>query len=544
MRYYLKHHFIYQLRKSADAKSRLEALRVCSQLPINNPVVLKEYHDKLLFLCAYPENIRIRELALAELGRLSQIVKQREDFRWQHTLSGSGLPYTELRCQYSRSLSKWILERFPGQVAPAESAAKADTVKQTFQMLLPGIEFERSTHGDLNTWSRIKLLSGHYFNPAALKWLLDMIDQKDLSELIKDQLYDNLEIYLSWKLNENSLNRSFISLAVKKVVCHPVSRKQLNCKRQINKQVSAPLSLAGNEKEIIIGIARASLAFYYRETDPFTYASEDDVEVFEMDKGLTIALFGMMKKRRLSLDSYIGFIAFKNGIPVSYGGGWIFGHRCKIGVNIYPPFRGGDSAWLFCQVMRLYYQRYNIHRFVVKPYQFGKGNMEGLRSGAFWFYYKLGFRPVNENIRTMAAEEWDKIKSDRSYRTPISVLKRFTTCNKEWIVNKKSIADPPARDLSIRITNTIRQQFSGDREKAIREGRKALQIALKPADISKLNIEKEIWDNWSLLFITLSGSQKWKKNHSRQWLRLLQLKLQGKERDFILAWQNSKILWL
>ena len=42
-------------------------------------------------------------------------------------------------------------------------------------------------------------------------------------------------------------------------------------------------------------------------------------------------------------------------------------------------------------------------KFVVKPYQFGKGNPEGLKSGAFWFYYRLGFRPVRDDIREQAA---------------------------------------------------------------------------------------------------------------------------------------------
>ena len=76
--------------------------------------------------------------------------------------------------------------------------------------------------------------------------------------------------------------------------------------------------------------------------------------------------------------------------------------------------------------MRLYYQVYHVRRFVVKPYQFGKRNPEGLKSGAFWFYYKLGFRPVREDIRKISGLEWNKIKSDTKYRTPISVLKRLT----------------------------------------------------------------------------------------------------------------------
>lgn len=107
-------------------------------------------------------------------------------------------------------------------------------------------------------------------------------------------------------------------------------------------------------------------------------------------------------------------MAFKNGIPVSYGGGWILGTSCKIGVNIYPAFRKGESAWMFCQVLRLYHQNFKVSYFYVNPYQFGKGNPEGLKSGAFWFYYRLGFRPVQTDINVLSKTEWKKINTDKN----------------------------------------------------------------------------------------------------------------------------------
>ncbi len=76
----------------------------------------------------------------------------------------------------------------------------------------------------------------------------------------------------------------------------------------------------------------------------------------------------------------------KNGVPVGYGGGWPFLATCRTGTNVFAPFRGGESSWLFAQVLRAYRQHFGVKRFVVEPYQFGAGNREGLLSGAFWFY--------------------------------------------------------------------------------------------------------------------------------------------------------------
>jgi len=541
----LHRHFISNLHHAVDGRAQLTALRECSQLSLNNPVLLKEYHEVLLLFCAYPGNKKVRELAVEELNRISQAIRKHQySNRWQHILAGSGLPFTELRCQYSLEMVSWLVEKFPGQVKPAEAGATAATVRQIFQSLLPGIEFERSTHGGLNLWNRIKSLSGHYFNVPSLKWLIQLFQQQQWPALLRDQLYDNMNIFISWSLTENSWNRSFLQRPVNNVYCQSIKKKKVNSSLIIHQPVKPSVPLTEQEKQDLIGTMRASLAFYYRETDPFTYADASALELFELGQGLQVALTGMRKERRLSLESYVGFMAFKNGVPVSYGGGWLFGHRCKIGVNIYPPFRGAESAWLFCQVMRLYYQRYNVHRFVVKPYQFGKGNPEGLKSGAFWFYYKLGFRPVNEKIKKAAETEWKKITAGNSYRTSLKTLKSFTASNKEWIVEKKLAAHPLAGELSSKVSSMIRQEFQGDRERAIltctREMRISLGIKTMPA-LSKEEVS--VWENWALLWSILPGHHTWNNRQRKYWHLLFWLKTRGNERDFILDWQLYKDLW-
>ena len=82
---------------------------------------------------------------------------------------------------------------------------------------------------------------------------------------------------------------------------------------------------------------------------------------------------------------------------------------------------------MFAQVLRAYRQRFRVQRFVVEPYQYGAGNREGLESGAFWFYWRLGFRPVVPRVRALAEAEAAKIAADRAYRAPIATLRRFTT---------------------------------------------------------------------------------------------------------------------
>ena len=57
------------------------------------------------------------------------------------------------------------------------------------------------------------------------------------------------------------------------------------------------------------------------------------------------------------------------------------------------------------------------------PYQIGHHNEEAIESGAFWFYRKLGFRPVLAEATRLADAEARKIRNNPEYRTPARILR-------------------------------------------------------------------------------------------------------------------------
>ena len=207
------------------------------------------------------------------------------------------------------------------------------------------------------------------------------------------------------------------------------------------------------------------LASLGRETDAIAAAEPEGIEYHALGRGVAIALYTMAPGRRLPLDSHVGFMLFKNSLPVGYGGAWPFLGTAKIGVNIFAPFRGGESAYLFCQVLRVYRQRFGIDHFIAEPSQFGGGNREGLESGAFWFYYRLGFRPVDAALAALAAEEFQRMRSTPGYRPPLPVLRRFTRSDIELRLHPErtvAAACDPA-DLSLAVSAWIAKRFHGDR---------------------------------------------------------------------------------
>ena len=60
---------------------------------------------------------------------------------------------------------------------------------------------------------------------------------------------------------------------------------------------------------------------------------------------------------------------------------------------MFDPFRGSEATFLWAQTLRAFRTLFGVRRFIVNGYQFGAGNAEAIASGAYWFYYRLGFRP-------------------------------------------------------------------------------------------------------------------------------------------------------
>jgi hypothetical protein len=183
-----------------------------------------------------------------------------------------------------------------------------------------------------------------------------------------------------------ALSRTFVrGLATPAFVHRAGLVRNFDVQALIRGRLARPRALDAGLRRRAIDAACAMLSALGRETDAIALAYPGGVEWHDVGRGIAVALYAMRPDRREALDSHIGMMLFKNGLPVAYGGGWPFAGTCRIGVNIFEPYRGGESALLFAQVLHVYHRRFRITRFVVEPSQFGGTNTEGLRSGAFWF---------------------------------------------------------------------------------------------------------------------------------------------------------------
>jgi hypothetical protein len=371
----------------------------------------------------------------------------------------------------------------------------------------------------------------------------------EMSTAIREQVFEALRVFVSITLRPPLPSCTFLRAPAGPVYFHRKDlEKRTDARSLIAEPLGKPLSLSSQEKLAVIDAARASLMLLNRETDTITYTRSQSLEVYETGKGIRIALFELEPARRLPFETYAGYMAFKNGIPLAYGGAWPFGYTAKIGLNIYEPFRGGESAYLLCQLMRVYHHRFGVKEFTVEPYQMGHGNKEGLLSGAFWFYYRMGFRPVDDKIARLAETEFSQISAQKGYRTALPVMKKLVSGPAALAVEplpEGSITQAHLTWLSTQVSNYITSTYNGDRKKAIQTSSRLMRERLQLSATLWKKIppqEQESFMQLSLFFAQLNRIDQWSANNRKRLLLLMLGKGSDTEYPCVKLWQQNTSL--
>jgi hypothetical protein len=166
-------------------------------------------------------------------------------------------------------------------------------------------------------------------------------------------------------------------------------------------------------------------AMRFRELYGFSHPDEANVFSADAGRGVEIVFFGLPPRWRLPLRAYHAGMFFKNGVPAGYVETLSLFDHAGVGFNLYYTFREGESAWLYARLLRLFHQVLGINYFSVDPYQIGDDNPEAIDSGAFWFYRKLGFRPVDPRLAALTRREEERIARTPGYRSSHRTLRRL-----------------------------------------------------------------------------------------------------------------------
>src|SRR6185503_6331507 len=167
--------------------------------------------------------------------------------------------------------------------------------------------------------------------------------------------------------------------------------------------------LSEKQGEKALDMARDASTIRYRELYGFTHGDPKHVYHAELGRGVELFLMGLPPEKRLPLRAAHAAMIYKNGVPIGYFESLTLFERMESGFNLYYTFRDGETAWLYARVLNVMHHFTGATAFSLDPYQIGYENEEGIESGAFWFYRKLGFRPTRRDLLALAEKEEQKI---------------------------------------------------------------------------------------------------------------------------------------
>jgi hypothetical protein len=295
-----------------------------------------------------------------------------------------------------------------------------------------------------------------------------------------------------------------------------------------------PLSPARGQA--VIDAARAALSQRAREFHVIVHGNPNEVYRVESGRGLEIYVIGLDRAHRLTVESDIGAVLIKNGVPIGYGYAVMLGDRADIGINIFPTYRGGESAYIFEKFAAAFHLHFGARKFVMRRYQVGWQNPEGIQAGSYWFYYKLGFRSIDADVRLLADRERARLVRTPGARSGPAVLKRLARSDLVLCTDGTDAADfrdidPKATGLAV--TERITTRFGGDRPRALRE--MARQVARALGHSSSLNPDPSRLVPVAALIPDLA---RWTPTERRALLVLMRAKEARRERGFVFALQR------
>jgi hypothetical protein len=181
-----------------------------------------------------------------------------------------------------------------------------------------------------------------------------------------------------------------------------------------------------------------------------------------------IFVAGLPAEWRLPLRAYHAAMIFKNGVAVGYFEGLSLFERMESGFNLYYTFRDGETAWLYARMLNVFRHLLGVTAFTLDPYQIGHENEEGIESGAFWFYRKLGFRPTKPDIRKLVAREDEKLASRSSYRTSAGTLRKIAAGPMIFEMDQSRTGDWDrfqVRNIGLAVQRQMAADFNGNAER-------------------------------------------------------------------------------
>jgi len=449
-------------------------LAAAAKYRVRDAAGLIRLHETLLFLRAYPRTPEVARLAdrilFAFADRVDRLRAAGVDLEPFAEPEVSGIAGTELTAVFSYEVARSLVERHGRAVRLAWDAHdEIHRMGPGSPELAPLIaeEWPVEAHLPFERW----LEAARPRTQIELPWLLERV--RDIAPDRTSERYNAMGLPMTFAIGRR-VSRSCQRAPIRGLFCHTeplIARRDVTLARELAAPPLAVKRLAPASAGRMIELILDTSAMRFRELHGFSHP--DDTRVFSADagRGVEIVFFGVPPRWRLPLRAYHAGMFFKNGVPAGYVETLSLFDRAEVGFNLYYTFRDGESAWLYARLLHLFHQALGVNCFSVDPYQIGDENPEAIDSGAFWFYRKLGFRPVDASLAALARREEERIAHSPGYRSSRRTLERLA---KGYVLFEGPGAKAgewdsfSIRNLGIEATRSLAARYGSDAERMSR----------------------------------------------------------------------------
>jgi len=537
-----------ELRRRFSMRDSVRAEKTLSQLArrrFPNAASLIRFHEALLFMRAYPHSPSIVQKAEDLLASFHQRVEQliasdTKDLSALFEPEVSGIAGTFLTAIWSYDIVRHLAARHSSKVEIDWEGYEAEPLlvpilKKLFPL------FEDAAYAEYPVPYLKWVRAAKRRNERDLTWLLRRFEQLPISDKDRADLFDALKLWVHWELGNSRATRTRMRWRESKVFYHDrplLSRSEVSLAQVLEESSKLPLQkLARAEGEKLLCLGRDTMTVRFRELYGFTHGDARHVLCAAVGRGVEFFIWGVPPALRLPLLAYHAVFILKNGVPIGYAESLALFERSEVGLNLFYTFRDGESAWIYAQLLRLLRQYLGIRVFSIDPYQIGFNNEEGIESGAFWFYRKLGFRPIRPKLAKMVLHEERKVATIPGYRTPARILRQIAAGHILYETPSSSRSGEwdhfHIGHIGLAIQRRMAKLPASDEQKIRRvsAAKVAREIGIRVANRNAS--EHRVFYNLALVLALIPDLSRWSKKEKREIAGLVRAKAGKEESEYL-----------
>ena len=516
----------------SDAK--LALLARLARADLRSARSVRRLHEVLCFLRAYPDDARL----LAQVERMLARFAARADLkRAGAALADSGIAGTAIRYRFFWSTLRWLARRWPQRVAIDRSETEvADKIAAALPLLLTWAEAAALRQLDPPAFAALDRLRARGESDAA--FIARRIAAMPGDGFTREAFHDAIEPAYELQPGPDTPARTHAKHAAAPMAFQrePLRRARPDLRAELLRPYRGMRLASAREGERLIGLARGAMVTRSRDLDAFAYGNPRDVRLVDDGAGLGFALIGVIAERRQLIQATSGYLILRNGVPIGYGEAFVIGRSATMTFNIFETFRGGEAAHTFARTLAMVRHAFGAHSFSFDQYQLGQGNDEAIDSGAWWFYYKLGFRPLAAPARRLLRAELARMRANPAHRSGAATLRAlaeshmlfdFDPARTPWL--------PPLAEPGLRVSAGLAARARGDRERALAQcSGEAMQLTGVRSLRGFSAGERLAWQRWSpVVVFALPGVSRWSPAQRHALARVIRAKGGRDESEFL-----------